>query len=565
MTIEQLLVVAREHQQAGRVADAAEAFNQLGVALDGAGRIEDSRRAFAHAVALVPTTVTALTNLARANFLLGRLNEALPAAQAAVQHGPQSAMAWVALATILSRLNRPAEAADAYRSAIRLRPDNPDAHCNLGNALKDQGYIADAIAAYRAALAVDPDHRSAWSNLLLALHFDPTSTGESILAEHRAWAKVQADPFTHATVDFSNDRSPDRRLRIGYVSPDFRRHAVGAFMLPLLANHDRAAFEIFCYADVHQPDAMTNRLRVHADTWRFTATLTDEAVAEQIRADEIDILVDLALHSDGNRMLTFARKPAPVLASYLGYPSTTGLRAMDWRLTDRLLDDPARDGRFYSEHAAYLETTYWCYSEPIASAMISNPPMLAHEHITFGCVNNFGKVSDAALAAWAEILTQLPDSRLILHVQPGPHRQRALNACGDRVTFVQRQSLAKYFEQYNAIDIALDPFPYCGATTTLDALWMGVPVVSLAGETAVQRAGLSILSRIGLADLVAGDIDNYIGRAVELAGQRERIAELRRTLRQRMRASPLMDAAAFARDVERLYRMMWSTWVQRTG
>jgi predicted O-linked N-acetylglucosamine transferase (SPINDLY family) len=315
------------------------------------------------------------------------------------------------------------------------------------------------------------------------------------------------------------------------------------------------------------PDKVTDQLRAHADAWHSTAPLSVAALAEQVRRDEIDILVDLTLHAAGNRLLMFARKPAPVQVTYLGYPSTTGMTAMDWKLTDGFLDPSGRSEQFSSERLAYLESTYWCYRQPLAEVPVSEPPLRTRGQVTFGCFNNFARVSNDAVSAWCRILAARPTSRLILHADPGEHRLRisknmaAQGIHDDRFEFVEHVRTAKYFERHAMIDIALDPFPYCGGTTTCDALWMGVPVVSLVGDIAVRRAGLSILSRVGLAELAVDSVDAYVQMAIELASDVERLTQLRRELRDRMSASPLMDAPAFARDVERLYRQMWIDWV----
>ena len=363
-----------------------------------------------------------------------------------------------------------------------------------------------------------------------------------------------------------NNRSPDRRLRVGYVSPNFGSHPVGRFLLPLLESHDKESFETFCYASVEIADAMTDRCRAHADVWRDMLGLSDEQVAHAIRQDRIDILVDLTMHMRRNRLLVFARKPAPVQVTYLAYCGTTGLSTMDYRLTDPYLDPPGQDERFYSELSVRLPETYWCYRPAIETPPVNAQPALEAGHVTFGSLNNFCKVTPPALAAWSRLLQAVPKSWLLLHAHPGSHRDRVcefLNEQGispERVVFVDFQPMAEYFGVYQRIDVALDPFPYGGGTTTCDALWMGVPVVSLAGQTAVGRGGLSILSNIGLPELVACDTEQYVRIAAELAQDLPRLRDLRATLRQRMQSSPLMDVPRFARNIEAAYREMWRRW-----
>ncbi len=547
--------------------DLADAHNNLGIALMEAGRGNESLVSFERAVRLRPKDATRQVNLARSLEWLGRYEQAREVAESAVRSDPVYADGWNQLAIIYGKLNEPQRAIEACRKALAIDPKHANARTNLGIAFKDQGYIKEAVAEHRLAVDANPDHATAWSNLLYVMHLHPDYDGDRIRAEHVAWAEKKADPLPPASHRFSNDRNAERPLRIAYVSPDLRGHPVGNFMLPLLTHHNRRQVHITCYADVLTEDSVSAKLRGAADMWRNTRAMKNEALFEQIRRDGIDILVDLTLHSAGNRMLVFARKPAPVQATYLGYPSTTGLAAMDWRFTDRLLDPGDQGTRFYTERPAYLETTYWCYHKPRPDVRVALPPARSAGRVTFGCFNNFGRVTDAAIAAWARILKNMPTSRLILHADPGGHRQRVLQpmaAAGiaaERIEFVERAKLAAYFESYSRIDIALDPFPYCGATTTCDALWMGVPVISLVGDIAVRRAGLSILSRVGLADLAVDSVDAYVRKAIDLARDVEKLAELRRGLRDRMLNSPLMDAASFARDVERLYRMMWIDWV----
>jgi predicted O-linked N-acetylglucosamine transferase (SPINDLY family) len=366
-----------------------------------------------------------------------------------------------------------------------------------------------------------------------------------------------------------NDRSPDRRLRIGYVSPDFSRHPVGRFLLPLLESHDHARFEIFCYASVRAPDAVTDACRAAADTWRDVVGQSDEQVAAIVCRDRIDILVDLTMHMAGNRLLLFARKPAPVQVSYLAYCGATGLTTIDYRLTDPYLDPPGGEQRSGGEQPIRLPETYWCYRSTVLAPPVGPLPALRSGHVTFGCLNNFAKVSGPTLVAWSRLLQTLPESRLLLHARPGSHCDRVRDLVArqgvrpERLGFVDRLAAAEYFRVYGQIDVALDPFPFGGGTTTCDALWMGVPVVSLAGATAVGRSGLSILSNLGRAEWVARDGEQYLRIAVDLAQDLPSLEELRGTLRAQMQASPLMDVPRFARNVEAAYRMMWQRWCER--
>jgi predicted O-linked N-acetylglucosamine transferase (SPINDLY family) len=398
------------------------------------------------------------------------------------------------------------------------------------------------------------------------VQFHPDYDAARILAEHRQWAGKFAAPLAQEIARHQNDRTPDRRLRIGYVSPDLRLHPVGRFLLPLLAQHNHKAFEIVAYSSVRRSDAITDRLRSYVDVWENITGLTDAEAAAKIRADRIDVLVDLSLHMAQNRMLLFARKPAPVQATWLGYVGTTGLSTMDYRLSDPHLDPPGQGDESYVEKTLRLPHSFWCYQAPDASPDVNELPALSNGCVTFGCLNNFCKVTAPTLELWASLLRQVPGSRLVIHANAGSHqeivRQRFVSAGveGSRIRFVASQRMEDYFAQYGQLDLALDPFPYGGGTTTCDALWMGVPVVTLAGRTAVGRAGVSLLSNLGLPELIAQTPEQYLSIARNLAADLPRLAQLRRQLRPMMQASVLMDAPRFAAEMEAAYRQMWIAW-----
>ena len=351
------------------------------------------------------------------------------------------------------------------------------------------------------------------------------------------------------------------------MSPDFSFNVAGRFLLPLLETHDHREFEIHGYASVRAPDDMTKCLRGQCDVWRNILALDDDQLAGLIHEDCIDILVDLTMHSKDNRLLAFARKPAPVQVTYLSYPGSTGLTAMDYRLTDPYLEPAGcAEERFYVERSIRLPETFWCYRPPFDIPLVTNLPAARASHITFGCLNDFGKVSQPALMAWLRLLQLLPESRLLLSAKRGSHRDQvhqlfaANGVSPERLRFVDRLGMIDYFRIYDDIDVALDPFPHCGGTTTCDALWMGVPVVSLIGRTAAGRGGWSILSNAGLPELAAKDTSDYVQRALALANDLPRLSDLRATLRSRLRESPLMDANRFTRHVEAAYRSMWQAW-----
>ena len=547
-----------------------EAHYNLGNALKEAGDIPKAMAAYRQAIAQRPNYAEAHYNLANLLREADKVDEAIAAYRQAISFNPSYAEAHINLGVAL--LLQPESSFDeviaCFRKALALDPKNRVALFDLANALKDSGQLDDALAIYRQLASGASGQRDSHS-LLHVIHYHPDYDPQRIWQEHVRWNEQHARPLAPAVLHHSNDPSPDRRLRIGYVSPDLHEHPVGRFVLPLLSKHDHEQFEVFCYSDVPRGDAMTDRIRQHADVWRDMHNQRDEQLIRQIRDDQIDVLVDLTSHTADNRLLVFARKPAPVQVTYLAYCSTTGLDTMDYRLTDAYLDPPELDDRWYSEKSVRLRS-YWCYQPPELGDTETVRPLGAGGRITFGCLNNYCKVTPATLEMWARLLAQVPDSRLLVYSPPGSHREVAQKMLTEadvdpnRLQFVLRVSPRQYFEQYRQIDIALDPFPYGGGTTTCDALWMGVPVVSLAGQTAVSRAGLSILSNIGLPELVAHTPEQYVQIAADLARDLPRLQQIRAGLRTRMQSSPLMDAAGFARELEQAYRQIWQRWCHRT-
>ena len=548
--------------------DYASAHNNLGVALQHRGRLDEAVAAFRQAVAVQGDFVAALNNLGGLLAAKNQPDEAIPLLRRAVQLWPDSVAAHINLGTALQQAGQIDQAIAEFRAVLLLRPDFADGHNNLANAHKEIAQWPAAIAAYRRAVELQPDNAALHSNLIGALNYaqdDPAA----LRRELEIWNQRHARPLRGQICPHDNDPSPQRRLRIGYVSADFRFHPVGRFLAPLLAHHDHGPFEIFCYGDVQHADEMTGRLRSACDVWRDIRGGSDEQVAELIRQDRIDVLVDLSLHTGGNRLLVFARKPAPVQVTYLAYCSTSGLETMDYRLTDPHCDPPGLNDANYSETSIRLPCTYWCYEPWTPTPAVNDLPAKSTGQVTFGCLNNYGKVSLAAWRTWQALLAAAPNSRLVVHAPPGTHQDQtagALSAAGidpRRLSFVPYASTDDYFRHYHQIDIGLDPFPYGGGTTTCDAMWMGVPVVTLAGRTGVGRGGVSILSNVGVPELIANSVEQYVEIARSLAGDLARLAQLRATLRGRMRESALMDAAGFARDVEAAYRQMWRQWCRR--
>ena len=546
--------------------DFVEAHNNLGNVLNDLGKPGEAVACYRRALELKPDYAEAHNNLGIALKRQGMLDPAVASYRRALELKRDYAEAHNNLGIAFKDQGMLDEAVASYRRALELKPDYAEAHNNLGNAWKDQGNLEGAMACFRRALDVKPDFVRAHSNLVYTQVFCPACDARTLYEEHRRWNRQHAEPLAKLIQPHSHNRDPHRRLRIGYLSPDFRSHPVGRFLLPLLESHDHQQFEIFGYPSVRVPDTITDRCRAQADVWRDVLGSSDEQVAQTIRQDQVDILVDLTMHMADNRLLVFARKPAPVQVTYLAYCGTTGLETMDYRLTDPYLDPPGQDQPIYREQSVRLPETYWCYRPPIETPPVGALPALEAGQVSFGSLNNFCKVSPPALAAWSQLLQAVPGSRLLLHAHAGSHRDRVRaflaeqGISAERLAFVDFLPAAEYFGVYRRIDVALDTFPYGGGTTTCDALWMGVPVVSLAGQTAVGRGGVSILSNVGVPELVAHDCEEYVRIAVELAGDLSRLSALRATLRERMQASPLMNAPRFARHVEAAYRKMWQRW-----
>ncbi len=548
---------------------AADAHNHLGIALSALGQIDEARAAFGQALQLRPDFAEAHHNLGSALRQGGQFNESIAAYKRAVELKPDYTEAHRNLGDVLYGLKRFDEAMAAYRCALAIEPDQPEVYGKLGNYLANRGRLDEALACLRKAVELQPDRPGRASNLLYSLQFYADHDAQAILAEHRRWNARFAAPLAAAVLPHTNDARPDRRLRIGYVSPDFRSHVVGHNLRPLFREHDHRQFEVVCYADVDRPDALTARFQEQADLWRNVLGRTDEEVARLIREDRVDILVDLSLHMDRNRLLVFARKPAPVQVTFAGYPGTTGLSAIDYRFTDPGLDPPGTGDADYAEETFRLPESFWCYDPLGDEPSVNKLPALAKGYVTFGCLNHPAKVNAGVLTLWARVLRAVDGSRLILLSPEGPHRHDILQrleqegVAPGRVAFVAHQAPVPYLKVYHGIDLVLDTFPYNGHTTSLDAFWMGVPVVTTVGRTVVGRAGVSHLRSLRMPELAGATPEEFVRIAVGLAGDLPRLSGLRATLRERMRRSPLMDAAGFARGIEAAYRTMWRRWCAR--
>lgn len=547
-----------------------QAHSALSAALRRQGKHSEAIAEARKGVELAPDNADARFSLATALFIARQFTEAEKEFQACLKIKPDSVLALNNYANLLADTDRPAQATLLYRKAIKLDPDQVEILANLANVLKAQAHIDEALACIRKTLRRNPLLWSIHSNLLLTLNCAPMADG-TLLNEHRDWARRHADRFAPATPQLPHDRSPDRKLRIGYVSSDFRRHSVSYFIEPILREHDRSQVEIYCYSNAEFTDDTTDRLRGLANHWRPIFGVADSAVVQMIQEDRIDILVDLNGHTANHRLLVFARKPAPVQVTYLGYPNTSGLKTIDYRLTDDLADPPGISDAHCIEALIRLPRGAWCYQPPAQAPAPRVNPGPSGRPIVFGSFNNFAKVSLPTFQMWVKVLQQAPNSTLLVKAEcmsDPDMRQKVRNEFimmdvdPSRVELIGKEpSFLKHLGLYHRMDIALDTFPYNGTTTTCEAMWMGVPVVTLAGKAHVSRVGASLLHRMDLDSLVANTPDEFAAIAAGLAGdawKRNAISGMK--LRERMSASPLMDAQGFAQQLEQAYREMWQKW-----
>lgn len=578
----------------------AEAHCNLGNALKDQGRLDSAIAAYGRAITLRPAYAEAHSNLGNALRDKGHLDDAITACRHAIALRPDYTEAYCNLGNALRDSGQAKDAIMAFRQAIDLRPGSAEAHCNLGNALKADGQIDEAIGAYRQAMILNPGLGDAFSNLgailldsgqldeaiaacrravaldaklgksdgfvnlLFALYHHPDYDSKALLEETREWGRQQEahSPSYSAT----RRLQPDRKLKVGYLSPFFCVYPEVNFVLPLLAHHNHSEFEVCCFSTGICRDGLTKHPRPPCDHWFDMRQLGRRDAVELLRAREIDILVNIS-GSASDCLKIFASRVAPVQVTWLPYASsTTGLETVDYRISDPFIDPVGMDQGCYSEITVHLPETAWCYDPLTASMQVNSLPALSNGFLTFGSLNRFSKINPLVVAAWAEIMRTVPNSRLHILAVAGTARGslldqfRQLGLTQERIEFIDKLSRAEYLKQYNRIDIMLDTFPYSGHTTVLDALWMGVPVVTLLGRTSVGRCGASALQNLELAELIGRTPQEYVDRAVILANDRPRLQQLRSSLRRRMEQSPLMDGLRFARNIEAAYRQMWRNW-----
>jgi predicted O-linked N-acetylglucosamine transferase (SPINDLY family) len=551
----------------------AEAHYNWANALQRQNRVEEAIQHLRGALQHNPKFAQACNNLGNALTHQGNLVEAISYLEQAVRLDPTYAEAHNNLAIALALQDRHDEAIGCYRQALALKPDFAEAYNNLAGLLLGQGQLDEAIANFQLALHYQPNLTTAHNNLLFCLNHQPHADQDAVFEEHRRWGQLQEGKHSAkrevcGSYDGPRD-DPERRLRIGYVSPDLRQHALLRYFEPVLAHHDPAQVEAFCYAEVPVPDAATARLQRLAHGWRSTCGLADDQVAEHIRNDRIDILVDLAGHTGNSRLSVFARKPAPVQVTWLGYLNTTGLTSVDYRLTDSVLDPPGQPIRD-TEELIRLPRGMCCFLPPNDAPDIADLPALDRGSLTFGSLHNVFKINADVFDLWARVLQSVPDARLLmfrdnLTTTAQQHiRQQFANRgiAAERLDLRRGSSAPGYLKVCAEIDVNLDVFPWSGGVTTCESLWMGVPVLTLCGDRPASRNSASILARAGLNDWVAQSAEEYVALAARLPRELDRLAQLRFDLRDRMRTT-LCDAGTFTRELEKAYRAMWRRWCSR--
>ena len=542
-----------------------ESLNQLATAHYRSGNLRLAVNALTTALKLDPDHVDSHLNVASMLLEVRQLDLARVHAERAIELSAERYESLLGMGLVSRAAERSSEALDWFARAEATAPSRIEAPMAAGAAYQEMGMPIAAIAAFERALRWNPAHADLLSNRLFTTNFLPEWDAAESLALHRSYERSIRIPQQAALAASLRTDAGDDRCRIGYVSGDFRNHAVARFLLPVLKSHDHSRFHITGYYTGRTVDATTREIAEACDAFRQAAPLTDTQLLQQIAADAIDILIDLSGHSSGNRLPVFAARAAPVQIAWLGYLGSTGLSAMDYRLTDAIADPIGVSDAWHSEHLIRLPQTMWAYQPYAEAPEVSLPPFQRNGFVTFGALSNPAKLSDLALAAWAAVMQASPDSRLVIMGRDDDAvRERILRPFLDagvdagRITLLSRMSTRAYLEAYADIDIALDPFPYCGGTTVCDALWQGVPVLAVRSLRPFGGSAATILHQVGLDDWVADGSESLVALAVRVASKADargagELETLRRTQRERMRTSPLSDAEPLTRQIEDIY------------
>jgi len=547
----------------------------LGISLRMMQRHDESIEEFNKAVALDPEYTSAWFQLGAVLEESNKLPEALDAYAMAIELDPLHSEAIQRTGDVYQRQNRLDEALEYYWEAIRVKPDNFVAYNNAGGVLKYLGRASEALDSYRKALEIKPDLTLCASNYLLTILLAQESTPAETYEAHVEWSESFEKPLVSHHKPHTNNPEPNRPLRIGYVSTDFKYHPVAFFIEPILASHNREDFSVYCYSNCDSPDMISTQLEKLGDVWRPINHLSDEDVCDLVRNDNIDILVDLGGHTSKNRLTVFARKPAPIQVTWLGYPATTGLKSIDYRITDAAADPPGYAERFHSETLVHLPENFICYRPPANSPPVAPLPCLKNGFVTFGVFNHFAKITQNAVDLWCHILRTIPDAKFLIKargIEHEPMRDKVKEMFASRgisaerlILVGQTPTIYSHLELLGEVDISLDTFPYNGTTTTCESLWMGVPVIAKEGDSHVSRVSVSLLGAVGLSGLVATSDEDYVALAIFLASDTSNLEILRNNLRDRMRKSKLLDTKGFTRNLEGAYREMWHRWCVKQG
>ena len=530
------------------------------------GRKDEQIKCLQHIVDLNPSDSNAVGMLASEYIRQNNVELAAKYYHQAVQLCPEEPKYLTNYGYVLTVLQRHSEAEIHFRQAIQLAPSLSLVYSSLAGCLRSQGKLTEAIECYEKGLSYAGDDIVLHSNYLLALHYLSEQNPARNLAAHKEWVKRHIKKENSFLRENIENVDSDKVLRVGYVSSDFRLHSVAYFLSPLFKNHDKEKFKIYCYANVLKPDQTTATLRRNVDFWRDTVNLTDEEMASSIRADKIDILIDLSGHTAGNRLTVFAEKPAPIQISWLGYPDTTGLSVMDYRISDSLADPSGFDVA-YTEKLHRIEDCFVCYEALIDAPPVVTTPFQSNGYITFGSFNNLSKMNDEVLKVWADVLKNNPESRLLIK-NPGltdlSVRERCISIFESNDIASERillkglsETTIDHLSEYNNIDIALDTFPYNGTTTTCEALWMGVPVLTLSGNTHANCVGESLLTAVGLTEWITETTEEYINSASLFASSPELLDQQRSDMRSKMLGSILCAGQSFTEKMESAYRDIW--------
>ena len=545
----------------------AAVLSSLGFALQSLGQLEGAVASYRRALEIKPDFAEALSNLGAALKDIGQLDAAEASYREALQIKPNYMEALGNLGNTLKDMGRPDEAEASYRGALQINPDYVEAHSNLGVTLMDMGRLDEAAASFRRALEIKPDYAKAHSNLLFCLSHSETADAQALFAEHRHFAGQFETPLRINWAQHPNLKTPDRCLQVGLVSGDLCDHAVAHFIEPVLAQlSNYPNLSLHAYYNNAIEDAVTQRLQKCLTHWHPIFGLSDVALAQKIREDGIDTLIDLSGHTAKHRLLTFARKPAPVQVSWIGYPGTTGLNAMDYYLADRFFLPP---GQFESQFTEKIVRLPACapFLPFIDAPPVNALPALSHGYMTFGSFNRTSKISRPAIALWSQLLRALPDARMVLGAMPQDGKNDTLTnwfaqegITRERLSFHSKRQMKDYLELHNQVDICLDTFPYNGGTTTCHALWMGVPTLTMSGSTPASRDGATVLGHAGLEAFVARDAADFVQKGLYWAGNPAALSDIRAGLRERFAKSAMGQPAVVAAGLERALRIMWQRW-----